>query len=56
VVRPRENDALPQDDERSGRLMRRQLRHTIAGGFAEWQKQKLPVEREKGVDELVGAS
>jgi hydroxyacylglutathione hydrolase len=28
----------------------------LAGGFAEWQKQKLPVEREKGAEELVGAS
>jgi len=28
----------------------------LAGGFADWQKHKLPVEREKGVEELVGAS
>jgi len=28
----------------------------LAGGYADWQKHNLPVEREKGVEELVGAS
>ena len=28
----------------------------LAGGFADWQKHKLPVHREKAVNELVGAS
>ena len=26
----------------------------LTGGFAEWRKQKLPIEREEGAEELVG--
>jgi len=27
----------------------------LTGGYTEWQKQKLPVEREESAEELVGA-